>query len=253
MKKHRRSDPLFRLQHGQRRFASVPIRPTIRIRFTKTKFGLTRLDLSFATYALLVGLLVFGLIAAMLNWDKLLFFRWPLHYGMMGTRKTAKYSILTCWLTCCMGGLVMILPSVLELSPNGDCATVGISTKLYLIYTSAFCILPVLSSAVVSIYLAHLVSSMRRNCPILFCIVRRLQHPTTFESYGLHFHHYRLDFSGIDTISRFQQSAIVLRSYLVRRPEHFGHRALVGVYFYLSISFQSVNQRFIVVDEIRPV
>lgn len=104
-----------------------------------------------------------GLSLTMLNLDKLLFFQWPLHYGMMGTRKAARYSIVVCWLTCFLGSIAMIVPSALQLSPTGDCATLSISTELYIFYTSAFCILPVLSSAVVSVYLAYLVSSLRRN------------------------------------------------------------------------------------------
>lgn len=104
-----------------------------------------------------------GLSLTMLNLDKLLFFRWPLHYGMLATSKTARFSIMVCWMTCLLGSLSMIVPSILELSPAGDCGTLSISKELYIFYTSAFCILPVLSSAAVSVYLAHLVSSMRRN------------------------------------------------------------------------------------------
>lgn len=104
-----------------------------------------------------------GLSLTLLNLDKLLFFKWPLHYGMVGTKKTAVASIWAAWIVCLAGSVVMVVPEVLQLSPRGDCGTVTINAHLYISYTILFCILPVLSSAVVSVYLSKLVQEMRRS------------------------------------------------------------------------------------------
>ncbi|NP_001348797.1 G-protein coupled receptors family 1 profile domain-containing protein [Caenorhabditis elegans] len=109
-----------------------------------------------------IGLAVSGLSLTLLNVDKLIYFRWPLNYDRSMSKRRAAMFCLAIWAVsigfvsyCWLFNIVYIFHQdcSLQMSP---------SKKFYYeIFTMLFCVLPVTSSLIVSIYLFNLTRSKR--------------------------------------------------------------------------------------------
>uniref|UniRef100_A0A1I7X407 G_PROTEIN_RECEP_F1_2 domain-containing protein n=1 Tax=Heterorhabditis bacteriophora TaxID=37862 RepID=A0A1I7X407_HETBA len=91
-----------------------------------------------------IGLAVSGLSLTMLNIDKLIYFRWPLNYDRSMSKRRAALFCLLIW------GV-----SVGYMSPG--------KKFYYEIFLILFCVLPVTSSLIVSIYLFNLTRQKRNS------------------------------------------------------------------------------------------
>lgn len=109
-----------------------------------------------------IGLAVSGLSLTLLNVDKLIYFRWPLNYDRSMSKRRAAMFCMAIWAVsigfvsyCWLFNIVYIYHQdcSLQMSP---------SKKFYYeIFTMIFCVLPVTSSLIVSIYLFNLTRSKR--------------------------------------------------------------------------------------------
>ncbi|KJH41904.1 7 transmembrane receptor [Dictyocaulus viviparus] len=108
------------------------------------------------------GLAVSGLSLTMLNIDKLIYFRWPLNYDRsMSKRRAALFCLLIWGLSvgfisyCWLFNIVYIhsFDCSLQMSPG--------KKFYYEIFLILFCVLPVTSSLIVSIYLFNLTRQKR--------------------------------------------------------------------------------------------
>uniref|UniRef100_A0A183F2U1 G_PROTEIN_RECEP_F1_2 domain-containing protein n=1 Tax=Heligmosomoides polygyrus TaxID=6339 RepID=A0A183F2U1_HELPZ len=109
-----------------------------------------------------IGLAVSGLSLTMLNIDKLIYFRWPLNYDRsMSKRRAALFCLLIWGLSvgfisyCWLFNIVYIhsFDCSLQMSPGRK--------FYYEIFLILFCVLPVTSSLIVSIYLFNLTRQKR--------------------------------------------------------------------------------------------
>ncbi|CAB3400639.1 unnamed protein product [Caenorhabditis bovis] len=111
-----------------------------------------------------IGLAVSGLSLTLLNVDKLIYFRWPLNYDRSMSKRRAAMFCLAIWAVsigfvsyCWLFNIVYIF--------HQDCSLQMTPTKkfYYEIFTMLFCVLPVTSSLIVSIYLFNLTRKKRNS------------------------------------------------------------------------------------------
>ncbi|ULT82835.1 hypothetical protein L3Y34_012223 [Caenorhabditis briggsae] len=114
-----------------------------------------------------IGLAVSGLSLTLLNVDKLIYFRWPLNYDRSMSKRRAGMFCIAIWVLsigfvsyCWLFKIVYIYHQdcslQVSMAPN--------KKFFYEIFTMLFCVLPVTSSLIVSIYLFNLTRS-KRNAP----------------------------------------------------------------------------------------
>ncbi|VDL69286.1 unnamed protein product [Nippostrongylus brasiliensis] len=111
-----------------------------------------------------IGLAVSGLSLTMLNIDKLIYFRWPLNYDRSMSKRRAALFCLLIWGVsvgfisyCWLFNIVYIhsFDCSLQMSPGRK--------FYYEIFLILFCVLPVTSSLIVSIYLFNLTRQKRNS------------------------------------------------------------------------------------------
>ncbi|CAJ0935617.1 unnamed protein product, partial [Mesorhabditis belari] len=109
-----------------------------------------------------VGLAVSGLSLTMLNIDKLIYFRWPLSYDRTMSKQRAATFCLAIWLItlgfisyCWIAKVVFIQDQDCSLQMNRE------KNFYYETFLMLFCVMPVVSSLVVSIYLFKLTRQKR--------------------------------------------------------------------------------------------
>ncbi|KAH7703274.1 Protein AEXR-1, partial [Aphelenchoides avenae] len=103
-----------------------------------------------------VGIAISGLALTLLNIDKLIYFRWPLKYLMMSRKRAAYVCLSAVGISLGYVGYVWLARFVYV--PDKACILMMVPGKKYIyeIFTICFCILPVVSSAFLSIYLYRL-------------------------------------------------------------------------------------------------
>ncbi|KAH7702390.1 Protein AEXR-1, partial [Aphelenchoides avenae] len=103
-----------------------------------------------------VGIAISGLALTLLNIDKLIYFRWPLKYLMMSKKRAAYLCLSAVGISLGYVGYVWLAGFVYV--PDKACILMMVPGKKYIyeIFTVCFCILPVVSSAFLSIYLYRL-------------------------------------------------------------------------------------------------
>ncbi|CAI5456729.1 unnamed protein product [Caenorhabditis angaria] len=128
-----------------------------------------------------IGLAVSGLSLTLLNVDKLIYFRWPLNYDRSMSKRRAAFFCLAIWTVsigfvsyCWMFDIVYIFPQDCSLQLNATNFVLTIDDYIvekmtptkkfyYEIFTILFCVLPVTSSLIVSIYLFNLTRKKRNT------------------------------------------------------------------------------------------
>ncbi|KAF7636322.1 G_PROTEIN_RECEP_F1_2 domain-containing protein [Meloidogyne graminicola] len=109
-----------------------------------------------------------SLSLVLLNSDKLLYFCFPLHYRIIkSVRRTVKLCIIAWILSCCFVSYVW-LSNILNIGPSKyfvRCSTSLNNGKLHIFtfYTLLVCVLPILSSLIVSCHLLRLMSRKRKH------------------------------------------------------------------------------------------
>ncbi|GMT31965.1 hypothetical protein PFISCL1PPCAC_23262, partial [Pristionchus fissidentatus] len=101
-----------------------------------------------------VGLAISGLSLTMLNVDKLIYFRWPLSYDRFMSKKKAIMLCVLIW-SISLGFISYCWIDQVVYIHSNDCSLQMTHGKkfFYEIFIVLFCVMPVTSSLIVSIYL----------------------------------------------------------------------------------------------------
>ncbi|KAH7709694.1 Protein AEXR-1, partial [Aphelenchoides avenae] len=111
-----------------------------------------------------LGIAISGLSLALLNIDKLIYFRWPLRYLLVSTRAAVLTSVFACGVAIVFVSCVWASGAAYEETSLICIAVVGSSMRfVYDIYVICFCIVPVASSLVLSVYLFLLTRRRRQK------------------------------------------------------------------------------------------
>ncbi|KAK0405888.1 hypothetical protein QR680_018250 [Steinernema hermaphroditum] len=122
-----------------------------------------------------LGLAVSGLSLTMLNIDKLIYFQWPLRYDQTMSKRRAAVSCIFIWgVSFGFVGYVWIFRIVYV---TADCILQMTDKRRYFyeVFMIMFCVLPVTSSLVVSIYLFRLT---RQKMSATMCAGTQVDMPT---------------------------------------------------------------------------
>uniref|UniRef100_A0AC35UI72 G_PROTEIN_RECEP_F1_2 domain-containing protein n=1 Tax=Rhabditophanes sp. KR3021 TaxID=114890 RepID=A0AC35UI72_9BILA len=119
------------------------------------------------------GLAVSGLSLTMLNIDKLIYFRWPMSYDTTMSKRRAGFICCMIWVLSMFYCLYIWLTK--RVAVNTECILVLTHRYHYEFFMLVFCVLPVSSSLVVSIYLFRL-TRQKRCAPI--CVGTNTDAPT---------------------------------------------------------------------------
>ncbi|KAH7703272.1 Protein AEXR-1, partial [Aphelenchoides avenae] len=111
-----------------------------------------------------LGIAISGLALTLLNIDKLIYFRWPLKYLMMSKEHAAYLCLAAIGISLGFVGYVWLAGSVYVHDKACILTMAPGENIFYAIFTVFFCILPVVSSAFLSIYLYRL-THRHRKCP----------------------------------------------------------------------------------------
>ncbi|CAI4226237.1 unnamed protein product [Auanema sp. JU1783] len=111
-----------------------------------------------------IGLAVSGLSLTMLNVDKLIYFRWPLNYDRSMSKRRAALFCLLIW-SLSVGFVTYCWAFDIVYIYEFDCSLQMSRGKkfYYEIFLILFCVLPVTSSLIVSIYLFNLTRQKRNS------------------------------------------------------------------------------------------
>lgn len=102
-----------------------------------------------------------GFSLFLLNAEKILYFHYPLQYANYLTYSKTMLAITICWLMC-LAYAVLMLASANYSCESGDICIVP-NQDIYHMYIVLFCIVPVLSSGILSVYLWFTVKTKRRQ------------------------------------------------------------------------------------------
>lgn len=101
-----------------------------------------------------------GFSLFLLNVEKIIYFHWPLQYANYLTYRKTLSAVGLCWILC-LGYAVLMLASA-NYSCDGTICIVPNQT-IYQTYVVLFCIVPVISSGVLSLYLYLTIRTKRRQ------------------------------------------------------------------------------------------
>lgn len=100
-----------------------------------------------------------GFSLCLINLEKIAYFYWPLHYNIIITANTTAAAVVCCWLMC-IGYAAVMLSSAHNRCGTDHC--IVSDPDVYRFYVILFCIVPVLSSGLLSIRLWFTVRKKRK-------------------------------------------------------------------------------------------